>query len=1056
MFSYTIDNQSVVFFVAGLQPYQIMRLQPLLDNGFAKLLPDNSISVPQRNIYELDPVEMEMLGLPPFFPFEIQVKPNGNMASPEFCYEILYRSFAPAGKIFPLIERKGAFIKVLMDNQQICYLLNQEQFQLVSAIQEFNDLPLESKSKAANNRKFAGIKELSVEASAVLDATLASKDVILPKNIKIHVSKNDAGELTVTPSVDGVEQGDFTKAIDKKDGVAEEYPIFKPGKKTVVVLDEPQKNELAKVQEIRVITDPEKAKDFIENPEKYLDPEFADISELYSDRVIGLGVYEPKVYPFVSPYESEWIPSFRVDDRTNGTTDLYFRNIDELADLEIAIQDAKSKNQHVFEYKGANLTIDFAEKMLEKATEVLKKHEPVTEEGPSSEEEKKKKGLVLLIKENMEEVEIDKSTGRLKLPKDATLGKDPFLNDDISLKDHQEEGVAWLQYFSSRASGVLLADDMGLGKTLQVLYLMDWHYRTQNEANKPYLIVAPVSLLENWRNEYAKFFRNGMIVDIIEHAPAPDDANFVKAHSFKHIMLMSYECMRRGQLTLGKIDFSIIALDEAQKIKEPGTMVTNAAKALKGDFKISMTGTPVENTFMNLWCIMDFSVPGYLGNAKDFAAVYQAPLSKKDTDIEKLGEQLHEALGGYFLRRLKTDVAKDLPSKNLIPTQTLMPKVQLERYISAIHIAQEGLGGSALQRIQELRRISDHPYLDSKNWDDFSVDELIGSSAKLMATMNILDDIRAKGEKAIIFTERRDMQRMLQKVLLERYNLVVSVINGESSTTSKGNKQSRQSTVDAFQSKNDFNVIVMSQLAAGVGLNVVGANHVIHYSRHWNPAKENQATDRVYRIGQTKEVFVHYPMAIAEGFKTFDLVLDDLLQRKMSLASASLYPTERIEVKPDELEDILFSGEVSKEDKVLVCQDDINSMDDFLFEAFIGVLYGNNGYDANVTPRSGDKGVDVVARKEQGNLAIQCKHTKTTVGADAVGEIVAGAKYYECREGSSFKPVVITNGSYTTQAKEMAHVNGVELIDGEQLKKLYGSNDISWHDVYKADQSRKK
>lgn len=200
-----------------------------------------------------------------------------------------------------------------------------------------------------------------------------------------------------------------------------------------------------------------------------------------------------------------------------------------------------------------------------------------------------------------------------------------------------------------------MADDMGLGKTLQILYFIDWHSR-KYANHKPYLIVAPISLLENWKNEYERFFMQPrMKINMLtsKDVTRKFDKSIVDKMQKMDIILTNYESLRISQLNFCAVEFDVVALDEAQKIKSPGTLVTNAAKALKCNFKIAMTGTPVENSLLDLWCIMDFCVPGLLGNAKAFAAQYQNPLKKEDTDIVALGNEVHDKLGVYFMRRLK-------------------------------------------------------------------------------------------------------------------------------------------------------------------------------------------------------------------------------------------------------------------------------------------------------------------------------------------------------------------------------------------------------------------
>lgn len=378
-------------------------------------------------------------------------------------------------------------------------------------------------------------------------------------------------------------------------------------------------------------------------------------------------------------------------------------------------------------------------------------------------------------------------------------------------------------------------------------------------------------------------------------------------------------------------------MDEAQKIKTPGTLITNASKALKADFKIAMTGTPVENTLVDIWCLMDFAVPGLLGNAKDFAKEYQNPLSDESTDIKSLTEKLRSNIGDFILRRYKKDVV-DLPNKHDNEKSRIkreMPSIQLNRYKQEIEMANDSELEGVEKRNQKLkslwaiRDISDHPYLLESQILKFSTEELISSSSKLQITVGILVDIKSKNEKVIVFADRRETQKMLQKVVYDTFGIFTSIINGDTPTTKQlegKSKFSRQQTIDRFQLEEGFNVIIMSPIAAGVGLNVTKANHIIHYTRHWNPAKEEQATDRAYRIGQQKDVFVYYPMAIfpdnmkddeGKRLKSFDEILDKLLNNKKALASNTLFPTEQAELTPDELFGNVFATKAESKSKPL-------------------------------------------------------------------------------------------------------------------------------------------
>jgi HJR/Mrr/RecB family endonuclease len=254
----------------------------------------------------------------------------------------------------------------------------------------------------------------------------------------------------------------------------------------------------------------------------------------------------------------------------------------------------------------------------------------------------------------------------------------------------------------------------------------------------------------------------------------------------------------------------------------------------------------------------------------------------------------------------------------------------------------------------------------------------------------------------------------------------------------------------------------MSPLAAGVGLNVTEANHVIHYSRHWNPAKEEQSTDRAYRIGQQKDVFVYYPMAVfpdsmknenGEKLKSFDEILDNLLNNKKVLASNTLFPTEQAEVRPDELFVNIFSFETETKADALAIQQ-IDKLNPNLFEAAIAALYKKQGFDVHLTPYSNDKGVDVVLLGDQNSCLLQVKQSRTLVGRDAIQEVFTAKKYYESNFNTNFKLKVVTNNDFSSTATELAQSNYVDLVNRQQLIKLLESHQISIKDINKVEAQR--
>lgn len=879
-------------------------LATLVDNGYAYASKEGCL-LPYENIYLLDEDERILLGVPQPYDKAMRLVGTSMLNLSDFEYKVEFLTYVPDGELI-VCERGG---NILVKGREK-YLLNEAQYALLNRVDAFNSTPEEDKTTDYNLRCFAEIKALAEQAGCQLDSYLENENVYAPERIKIEIGRDDEG-FTVEPAVDIEENDKFQTYFDKMRKVQAQYPVQREnGERVRIVLNKEQKENLHHLKEqCGKHKSREKIQKLIEQPTEYFDPNAFDLSELYSDRVIEIGVYKPKFYPFICPYKSCWIAGATVETPQNGTTKVTINNEEELEKLKREIQSAKENKKGIVEYNNTQLDIEDAMFLAQTAEKQLKDpSQPAKVESENGNEARN----VLIIEENAEELGFAVKERTIEKGDKYTLFTDPFLQEGFSLKDHQKEGVAWLQHlYKSKASGCLMADDMGLGKTLQILYLIDWHSR-KYANHKPYLIVAPITLLENWKNEYERFFMQPrMKINMLtsKDVTRKFDKSIVDKMQKMDIILTNYESLRISQLNFCAVEFDVVALDEAQKIKSPGTLVTNAAKALKCNFKIAMTGTPVENSLLDLWCIMDFCVPGLLGNAKAFAAQYQNPLKKEDNDIVALGNEVHDKLGVYFMRRLKKDAAKDLPDKIELKEKVLMPPVQKEAHASVVNDYTSGIQPNMLVTIMHLREVSEHPYLYDSTLLNHETDEIVETSARLQATIKFLDEIKKKEEKVIIFVERKETQKMLQKLCLKRYGIITKIINGDTPSIVKRympNKQSRQSSIDEFQAVDGFNVIIMSPVAAGMGLNVTAANHVIHYSRHWNPAKENQATDRAYRIGQTKDVFVYYPMAVRTDIKSFDETLDDLLSRKTSLATSTIFPTERVEVKQEELGQMLF------------------------------------------------------------------------------------------------------------------------------------------------------
>jgi SNF2 family DNA or RNA helicase len=1049
---------------------QFSILYELSDNGLASLTM-NSCEVDTSEVLALSEFSKQILELPDEYPFDIYVQSDGQLNQNSFKFKYGFYDFAPNGNKF-FEERIGAILKINGGD----YLLPIKHFEICDALDEFNQLPESERTFQNNLKRFADIKGLSQTSALYLDSYLNNQEVHCPDKIKVEIAFKN-GSLELLPTIEIENQTGFKNTFNKLPKIPNIYPISDGnGKTTRVVFDDKQKKELQKIKELGKVNDPEKIKDLIENPDVYFDEDVTDLSNFYSDRVLEIGIYKPKFYPFISPYKSEWIPGIIVKDKLHGEKRIFIKTAEELDKLINTVETSLKGGLDTINWEDQEIPIRVAEDII-----AISKPQIKNPKKPIDVSKIKTELEVLIIKENAELTDFVQFTERL-INIDHTFSKIDNLNANLKLKNHQTEGISWLQSLQKmNLSGCLLADDMGLGKTLQLLYFIEWHCQISSE-NKPYLIVAPVSLLENWENEYQKFFvpQNLSLFKLYGSTNLTKTFDSVqnKREALKlqkqQIILTNYETIRNYQATLCLVDFAVVALDEAQKIKTPGTLVTNACKALKADFKIAMTGTPVENTLIDIWCIIDFAVPGLLGNAKDFAKEFQNPLKEEETDIKELTEKLRNKIGLYIKRRLKKDVAKDLPKKydnGDSRLKRVMPSAQLERYKNEIEIAnsteQSGIQGrnQKLKSIWALRDISDHPYLLDNQILNFTSEELIGSSAKLTTTIDLLQRIKHSNEKAIVFADRKETQKMLQKVIYDKFDIFPSIINGDTPSTKQredSSKLSRQQSIDRYQSIDGFNIIIMSPLAAGVGLNVTEANHVIHYSRHWNPAKEEQSTDRAYRIGQLKEVFVYYPMAVfpdtmksenGENLKSFDEILDKLLDNKKALASNTLFPTEQAEVKPDELYGDLFGRSMQNTSPPLSISQ-LDKLNPNLFEAAIAALYKSQGYDVQLTPYSNDKGVDVVITGENESFLIQVKQSLSPIGKEAIQEIYTARNYYESIYKNSFKMLVVANNDYTTTAKILAQTNSIRLIDRNEIQMINQRFPITMKDIYKIESQR--
>jgi len=440
-----------------------------------------------------------------------------------------------------------------------------------------------------------------------------------------------------------------------------------------------------------------------------------------------------------------------------------------------------------------------------------------------------------------------------------------------NLYPYQKNGFSWLRNISEEGLGGVLADEMGLGKTLQIIAVLSYF---KIAWDQPSLIIAPATLLENWRREFARFSPQ-MIVHVHSGNGRTGFPSQLKKYG---IIVCSYDTAVRDQGLLGMIEWGFVILDEAQAIKNPETRRAVAVKGLKRRVAIAVTGTPVENRLTDLWSIMDFSCPGLLGTREAF--------DKNYGDDYQSAEKLETIVSPLMLRRRIADVASDLPEKIIIPQPVNMSNAEVGEYELLRQKILDEYGESAtLISILRLRQYCTHPILLKSEVEDSHTSPM--QSSKFCRLLEILEEIVLNREKAIIFTSFTAMSDLLCRDLSARFSVPSWQIDGRTPV------EKRQSVVDRFSNVTGAAILILNPRAAGTGLNITAANHVIHYTLEWNPAVEDQATARAFRRGQTLPVTVHrlfYPDTVEE-------VINDRLDRKRQLAETAVVGTEAQEVE---------------------------------------------------------------------------------------------------------------------------------------------------------------
>lgn len=1015
-------------------------------------LKENALYLSPENFYYLEAEQLQIFNIPALFTGHAKLIMKGHINQGNVAFSCEF--FSSKNEQLYGAQILGNFFKI---SSSEVYLLPQNIFQLLKLIDQ-----AKSQSEYDAYKLIEYVQNDSNE-NIIFDAFSKNDYIETIGKIRLDVEEDEDNNLILHPRISDLSQQQTTKyevlTKTKTNNLLITEVDSKTNKIKRYALDEQKLNIVKNIQQRKKIPK-ESVPFFLSNPESFLIDEAMpesikeELREIIDSgwRIVGIG--KPYFGYFGSKKDvplSEVLKSDieMVSNETSSEVIASFNelNDDELTQLQKDILESIEKKKSEFSFKNQKIPDTQFQSALKYAKAILR--ERARNSGKIIVEDKD--GLVLLIKPNDEDF-INNS--QMKVLKDLSAIETENLKKGTLYKNfteqrqpfpHQIKALNWLiDLYKNEFPGCLLADDMGLGKTYEVISFLDY---ISNKHTSKTLIVAPTVLIDNWNKEFQeslcslekhrikiirgedkalKLFdeifqgkQNGqVIVDNIQAINLLDDYN---------IYITTYATLQRYQFGWAYIcqnkGIDCIVYDEAQNIKNPNALQTQAAKAISSmcKFNILLTGTPIENELRDLWCIFDVFDPSFFRSWKNFRKEY---VSESD-DIEK---RLREKISNYMLRRLKKDIIENLPKKfeprldathacHKAPIEISMSKEEHEQYKL---ILQEKT--ASLAKLRKLRYFSLHPLLTEGivSSEKMSDDSIFSKFSKAKALLEILDSIHKKEQKVIIFVISKTMQSILQMQLSKRYGIKVNLINGDSN---KGEALSNR--LNEFKGEEGFAIILLSPLAAGVGLTINEANHVIHYERHWNPSKEDQASDRVYRIGQKEDVYIYHLISkLPDGKKSFDDGLHQLIMKKKSLSDGTLIPTAS--VSENELTEAIFD-EIYSEDL-----NNMSSLTPTQFENYVKNIFSTLGYRCILTDKyPSEYGADVIARKDLEVIAIQCKYSSVNAKFDgeAMRQLNTDARpYYQAT-----RLIAATNTSFNMNAKNLAKIHDIEIIDKDNI-----------------------
>ncbi|WP_084349667.1 SNF2-related protein [Moraxella oblonga] len=1017
--------------------------QLLLDN-LAKIENDTLI-IDDKDIYKLEDRQLAYLDAPDFFDgtMVVKFKPYPK----PFHFELSFKDgFKQKINHF---EIDGS----LINYQGLTFILPKIMFELIIKNNKYQQTYDES--------LFWYILEIAKknENSIELEGLPKGDEIIAVSPLHIDMTINDDGTATISPLITGIgeqKQKEYQSQILNSNDVKMLVEVKTSNSKPYRVRHIMHKKDIEaykRLSDVGVIAKDDVTK-FIQNPAPFIlvDDENQEDLPIYFDsyRILGMGE------PYVGYFGSKSLDS-PIAKALLGSGDMQY------------VKEVKNKIKEICQNKSVDDIKSFKEKIEQAVI--------------------KNKGDILLAGEYFpkESFGIAKSSintilnmaQRTPNPNKVVISIDP--NDEFEVnfyhtavknlsqidtnnnkkgdiyhhfkpcfepKSYQIQGVNWLiDLYQNKFRGGILADDMGLGKTFQVIAFLNYLLNISDDfKDKRILIVAPTVLLDNWKNEFEKFLKASVYQDInIRIIRSRDLANRKQVNKSQQgiynsfdiqkflqldfdILITSYETLSNYQFSFAQKDFhwGCVVYDEAHKIKNPNAQISQAARAISSevDFSVLLTGTPIENELKDLWALFDVFDPKHFGSWKTFRKMYV----DKQNEISQTEQRLRQHASNYLLRRLKKDYLKELPKKieqvHYIPFDDNESHQYIE-YLDANEMA--------LSRLHKLKQFSLSGGLDNAiQLDKFS---------KTKALLNLLRDIENKKEKVIIFIIQRAVQDLIKFGIDNTFNLDVPIINGDNNSSDKV-----ELILEKFNNINGFGVIILSPLSAGVGLTITSANNVIHYERWWNASKEDQASDRAYRIGQQKDVYIHYLISeLSDNYmkrllendgnqkQTIDRAVHELISQKRQTAGF-LIPPKNITL--DEIASTVIHSSPNK-----LISEQLKNLSWQAFEELIKELYEKQGFECQLTAiGEEDYGADIIAKKDDTIIAIQCKHSKNgkNRNEEAIIGLINQAKVvYEADE-----LIAVTNTYFNEHSKNMAKQHRVGLIELDDLLLLLGRFDL--------------